>query len=91
MINTLLHLRIRDLVVYFLYNRVVYFGGSEAPILYMTLMYYDVTFFGLNEKNIYDDRLFILFTCVKCVCEILMVCETNSNLVHSYHMNQQVD
>ena len=50
MINTLLDLRPRDLGVYFLYDRVVYFGGSEAPILYMTLMYYDVTFFELNEK-----------------------------------------
>ena len=44
MINTLLHLSLRDLGVYFLYDHVVYFGGSEAPILYMTLMYYDVTF-----------------------------------------------
>ena len=50
MISTLLHLRIRDLGVYFLYDRVVYFGGLEAPILYMTLMYYDVTFFGLDKK-----------------------------------------
>ena len=50
MINTLLHLRLTDLGVYFLYDCVVYFGGSEASILYMTLMYYDVTFFELNEK-----------------------------------------
>ena len=56
MISTLLHLRLRDLGVHFLYDRVVYFGGSEAPILYMTLMYYDVTFLDLM-KNIYDDRL----------------------------------
>ena len=34
----------------FLYDRVVYFGGSEAPILYMTLMYYDVTFWILMKK-----------------------------------------
>ena len=50
MINTLLHLRLRDLGVYFLYDSVVCFGGSEAPILYMKLMYYDVIFFELNEK-----------------------------------------
>ena len=56
MISTLLHLRLRDLGVYFLYDHVVYFGGSEAPILYMKLMYYDVTFLYLM-KNIYDDRL----------------------------------
>ena len=40
----------------FLYDRVVYFGGLEAPILYMTLMYYDITILELM-KNIYDDRL----------------------------------
>ena len=50
MISTLLHLGLRDLGVYILYDRVVYFGGLEAPILYMTLMYYDVSFFALNEK-----------------------------------------
>ena len=43
-------------VYIFLYDHVVYFGGSEAPILYMTLMYYDITFLDLM-KNIYDDRL----------------------------------
>ena len=56
MINTLLHLKLRDLGVYFLYDCVVYFGGSEAPILYMTLMYYDVTFLNLM-KFFYDGRL----------------------------------
>ena len=50
MINTVLHLGLRELGVYFLYDHVVYFGGLEAPILYMTLMYYDITFFELNEK-----------------------------------------
>ena len=25
------------------------------------------------------------------MCEMLVVCETNANLVHSYHMNQQLD
>ena len=38
--------------VYFLYGRVVYIGGSEAPFLYMTLMYYGTTFLDIyfNEK-----------------------------------------
>ena len=44
MINTLLHLRLRVLGVYVLYDHVVCFGGLEAQILYMKYMYYDVTF-----------------------------------------------
>ena len=56
MIRTPLLLRIRDLNVFILYDRVLCFGGLEAPISYMTLMYYDATFFDLM-KNIYDDRL----------------------------------
>ena len=59
-----LHLRLRDLGVYFLYYRVVYFGGSKAPILYMTLMYYDVTFWILM-KCFYDDRFIYIYMCVK--------------------------
>ena len=66
----------------FLYDRVLCVGGSEAPILYMTLMYYDVTFWILM-KNFYDDR-FYLFTCVKMyVCDMLMVYDKNANLTHS--------
>ena len=53
---------LRDLGVYVFYDRVVYFGGSEAPILYMTLMYHGVTF-ELNEKTFMMID-FILFTCV---------------------------
>ena len=44
--------------MYFLYDGVVYFGGSEAPFLYMTLMYYDTTFWTfILVKNTYDDWL----------------------------------
>ena len=67
----------------FLYDCVVYFGGSEAPILYMTLMYYDVTFCILM-KNFYDDRFYLyLHVCKMYVCDMLMVYETHANLTHS--------
>ena len=67
----------------FLYDHVLYFGGSEALILYMTLMYYDVTFWILM-KNFYDDRFYLyLHVCKMYVCDMLMVYETNSNLTHS--------
>ena len=67
----------------FLYDRVLYFGGSKAPILYMTLMYYDVTFWILM-KNVYDDRFYLYLHLYKmCVCDMLMVYETNANLTHS--------
>ena len=67
----------------FLYDRVLYFGGSEAPILYMTLMYYDVTF-RILMKKFYDDRFYIyLHVCKMYVCDMLMVYETNANLTHS--------
>ena len=49
--------------MYILYDHVVYFGGLEAPILYMTLMYYDVTFWLLMKTKIMMID-FILFTCV---------------------------
>ena len=91
MIDTLLHLRFRDLGVYFLYDCVVYFGGSEAPFLYMKFMYYDTTFLDLyfNEKYFMMTGYFI-YMC-KCVCDCIIVCETNANLVHNLHMNQQID
>ena len=67
----------------FLYDHVLYFSGSEAPILYMTLMYYDITFLKLIEK-FYDDKfLLYLHVCKMCVCDMLMVYETNANLTHS--------
>ena len=45
--------------MYFLfYDHVLYFGGLEAPFLYMTLMYYDTTLWTyVLMKNTYDDRL----------------------------------
>ena len=44
--------------VYFLYDRVVYIGGLEAPFLYMKLMYYDTTFWTyILMKNTCDDQL----------------------------------
>ena len=81
----------QSLGVFFLYDRVVYFGGSEAPLLYMTLMYYDTTFWTyILMKNNYDDRLVFYYMC-KCVCECFIIYETNSNLVNNLHMNQQLD
>ena len=71
-------------------DRVVYFGGSEAPFLYMTLMYQDTTFWTYVNEITYDDWFIILFTCVN-VFECFMACETNANLVHSQHMNQKLD
>ena len=66
----------------FLYDRVLYFGGWEARILYMTLMYNDVTFWILM-KNFYDDR-FYLHVCKKLYgCDMLMVYEINTNLTHN--------
>ena len=49
--------------VLILYDHVLCFGGLEAPILYMTLMYYDVTSWMLIEI-FYDDRFLFIFTCV---------------------------
>ena len=67
----------------FLYDRVLYVGGLEAPILYMTLMYYDVNFWMLMKK-IYDDQFYLyLHVCKMHVCDMLMVYETNANLTHS--------
>ena len=67
----------------FLYDRVVYFGGSEAPILYMTLMYYYVTFWILM-KFFYEDQFYLyLHVCKMYIWNMLMVYETNSNLTHS--------
>ena len=91
MISTLLPHRLRSWGVYFLNDRVVYFGGSEAPILYMTLMYYDVNFWILMNF-FYDDRIYLyLHVCKMYVCDTLMVCGTNANLTHSLHMSQQLD
>ena len=67
----------------FLYDRVLYFGSSEAPILYMEVMYYDVTFWILM-KFFYDDRFYsYLHVCKMYVCDMCMVYETNANLTHS--------
>ena len=67
----------------FLYDCVVCFGGLEAPILYMTLMYYDVTIWILM-KNFYDDQFYLyLHVCKMYVCDMLMVYERNANLTHS--------
>ena len=64
----------------FLYDPVLYVGGSEAPILYMTLMYDGVTFWILM-KFFYDDRFYLyLHVCKMYVCDMLMVYETNGNL-----------
>ena len=83
MIRTPIHLRLRDLGVYVWCDRVVYFGVSKAPILYMTLTYYDVTFWILM-KFFYDDRFYLYLHVYKMyVCDMLMVYETNSNLTHS--------
>ena len=66
-----------------LYDRVLYFCGLEAPSIYMTLMYYDVTFWILM-KFFYDDRFYLyLHVCKMCVCDMLMVYETNANITHS--------
>ena len=64
----------------FLYDHVLYVGGSKAPILHMTLMYYDVTLWILM-KNIYDDRFYLyLHVCKMYVCDMLMVYKTNANI-----------
>ena len=48
---------------FLLYDRVVYFGGSEAPFLYMKLCIMTPHFWTyILMKNTYDDRY--LFTCV---------------------------
>ena len=67
----------------FLHDRILYVGCLKAPILYMTLMYYDVTFWILM-KNFYDDRFYLyLHVCKMYVCDMLMAYETNDNLTHS--------
>ena len=56
----------------FLYNRVLYVGGLKSPILYMTLMYDDVTFLDINEIFFYDDRFYLyLHVCKMYVCDML--------------------
>ena len=71
MIKSPLLLRLRDLSVLILYDRVLYVDGSEAPILYMTLMYYDVTFWILMKIFMMIGFMYI-YMCVKCMFVICL-------------------
>ena len=73
--------------LYILYYRVLYVGGSRAPILYHDAMYSHIL-------DIYKKFMVIglfIYMCKNCVCDEFIVYETNANLTRSQHMSQQLD
>ena len=67
----------------FLYDRVLYFGSLEAPILYYDTYVLWCHILDVNEKLLWQSIL-IIYMCEKMyVCDMLMVYETNANLTHS--------